>query len=331
MKNRVWRLKSRPTGEATLDNFSWAKEDLRSLNEGEVLIANRYISLDPTHRIWMSDMDQYMPPLEIGETIRSLGIGEVIESRSQHFKPGDWVETMTGWQDYCIHSEGDLQLLPVWDVPKSAFLSVLGLTGLTAYFGLFKVAAPKPGETIVVSGARGAVGTIVGQLAKIHGLTVLGIAGSEQKVQELKEIYHFDQALNYKSPQFPSEFKRLTPQGVDVYFDNVGGEISDVVWDRMNLFGRVSLCGMIATYNSPEPARGPKNFAAVLMKRLTVRGFILFDFVEAFPKARSELYRLVAEGKIKYQDDIVEGLENAPSALNKLFTGANTGKLMIKV
>ncbi len=331
MENRMWRLKSRPTGLVTRDNFTWSSESLPSLRDGEVLVASRYISLDPTHRIWMTDMDQYMPPIAIGEVIRSIGLAEVVESRDPSLKSGDWVRAMTGWQEYSIHPANQLEKLPIWDIPKSTFLSVLGLTGLTAYFGLIEVTSPKSGETLVVSGAAGAVGTIVGQIGKILGLKVIGIAGSDSKVEELTKTFKFDAAVNYKSPTFHEDLKRVTPEGVDIYFDNVGGTVSDAVWTRMNLHGRISQCGLISAYNSTKPVPGPANFAAVIMKRLSIKGFILFDYHKHYPKALAELHSWIKAGKITYRDDITSGLEHAPEALNKLFTGANTGKLMIQV
>lgn len=332
MKNRQFLLKSRPTGKISRSNFDFVTTPTPDLKDGEVLVQNRYISLDPTHRIWMSDIEQYMPPIGIGEVIRSLGIGEVVESRSEVLHKGDIVTGLLGWQDYSVHHAKTLDKLPKDDsLPVTAYLSVLGLTGLTAYFGLLDITHPKAGETLVVSGAAGAVGSIVGQIGKIKGLRVVGIAGSADKCRHLVEDLGFDAAVNYRSPEFAAELKRACPKGVDVYFDNVGGEVSDAVWANMNLFGRVSLCGLISSYNGTPAAAGPRNFSLVLMKRLNVRGFILFDFKNQFPKAVTELYQWVKSGKIKYSEDIVPGLATAPDTVNKLFDGSNTGKLIISL
>jgi NADPH-dependent curcumin reductase CurA len=331
MKNRKFTLRSRPQGLVRPENFNFVEENVPPLAAGEVLVRNEVVSLDPTHRIWMSDMPQYMPPIQLGEVIRSLGVGRVEQSNSPEFKPGDRVAGLLGWQDYSVHTSG-LQLLPAGiDLPSTAFLSVLGIAGLTAYFGLLEVTSPKAGETLVVSGAAGAVGSLVGQIGLIKGLRVVGIAGGRDKCQHLTRDLGFHGAIDYRSEDVGEALGKLCPKGVDVYFDNVGGPVSEAVWSKMNLFGRVSVCGMISTYNEAEPQPGPASFPLILMKRLTVRGFIYFDFADKHPAAVRELYAWVKEGRLKYAEDIVTGLENAPTALNKLFNGTNTGKLMVKV
>lgn len=332
MKNRKFLLRSRPTGLVTRENFNFVEEDLPPLGEGQVLVRNQYLSLDPTHRIWFSDIPQYMPPIAIGEVVRSLGFGQVVESKSPQFKKGDKVTGMLGWQDYSIHQATHLTAIPPgMDIPDTAWLSVLGLTGLTAYFGLLDITSPKSGETLVVSGAAGAVGSIVGQIGLIKGLRVVGIAGTSDKCNWLTRELGFHAAINYRDGNVESQLRAACPQGVDVYFDNVGGEISEAVWSQMNLFGRVSVCGLISIYNQNGPVSGPRNFSQILMRRLTVRGFILTDFVKDFARGVQDLYGWVREGRIHYSEDIENGLENAPAILNKLFDGSNTGKLILKI
>lgn len=332
MKNRKFLLRSRPKGLVSADNFNFVEEDLPVLTDGQVLVRNQYLSLDPTHRIWFSDIPQYMPPIAIGEVVRSLGFGLVADSKSPQFKKGDKVTGMLGWQDYSVHQAAHLTAVPPGlDVPDTAWLSVLGLTGLTAYFGLLDITAPKEGETLVVSGAAGAVGSIVGQIGRIKGLRVVGIAGTAEKCAWLTKELGFHAAINYRQGDVDSQLRAACPKGVDIYFDNVGGDISDAVWAQMNLFGRVSVCGLISSYNQNGPVSGPRNFAQVLMRRLTVRGFILTDYVQDFARGVQELYTWVRAGRIHYAEDIENGLENAPTVLNKLFDGSNTGKLILKI
>ena len=332
MKNRKFLLRTRPTGRVGTDNFKFIEEPLPLLGPGQVLVRNKFISLDPTHRIWFSDVPQYMEPIAIGDVVRSLGFGIVEQSNSQKFKPGDKVTGLVGWQDYSIHKSDQLTPVPTgFDVPDTAWLSILGLTGLTAYFGLLDITHPNPGETLVVSGAAGAVGSVVGQIGLLKGLRVVGIAGSEEKCRWLKQDLGFDTTINYRKADVSAQLRDACPKGVDIYFDNVGGEISEAVWSKMNLFGRVSVCGLISSYNDNTQVPGPSNFALVLMRRLTVRGFIAFDFVHDFPRAIKELYGWVKQGRIKYLEDIVDGLEQAPIAVNKLFDGTNTGKLILRV
>ena len=331
--NRKYVLQKRPQGQISEDLFKIVDEPVGALGANEVLVQNQYLSLDPTNRIWMSDMDQYMPPIAIGEVVRAGGVGVVVESKSAQFKAGDLVIGLLGWQKYSVHPADAIRLIPrELDVPPTAFLSVLGLTGMTAYFGLFNITAPKAGETLVVSGAAGAVGSIVGQLGLIKGLRVVGIAGSQSKCDWLTKDLGFHGAINYKTQDVQAALKELCPKGVDIYFDNVGGTISEAVWSQFNLFGRVSLCGLISGYNDgSKPIPGPRNYSLLLMKRLKVQGFIVSDYIEQWPQAIGEMYGWVKKGLIKYKEDIVEGLEKAPQAVNKLFDGSNTGKLILKL
>ena len=329
--NRQWRLARRPVGEISQGDLELHEEPLRALTEGEVLVRNVYLSLDPTNRVWMSDMDQYMEPVQVGDVMRGGVLGVVEESRNDRFAPGDLVTTMDGWQDYHI-STGTLGKLPSGTaLPLPAFGSVLGGTGITAYFGLLDIGEPKPGETVVVSAAAGAVGSIVGQIAKIKGCRVIGIAGSDEKCRHIVEDFGFDGAINYKTENVLERLKILCPDGIDIDFENVGGEILDAVLTLINLKARIVICGLISTYNATDPVPGPYMFRNILMKRARCEGFIVSDYLPRFKEAIGELGKWVMEGKIKYEVDIVEGLENAPTAVNKLFTGANTGKLMVRI
>lgn len=330
-KNHVFRLKQRPKGAIESSNFSYSSEDIPALKTGEILVEVLYLSLDPTNRIWMSDVPQYMEPVKIGETMRGLGIGVVEDSRSTRFNKGDLVSGLLGWQEYAVLPEAAVGRLPKLDVPVEAFMGPLGMTGQTAYFGLLNIGQPKAGETVVVSAAAGAVGSIVGQIAKIKGCRVVGLAGSDDKCRWLTQELGFDAAINYKSEDLGQGLDKHCPKGIDVYFENVGGETLDEVLKRVNLFARIPLCGLISSYNADHPVPGPYQFAQLLMKRVTLQGFIVSDFAKDFPQATMQLAQWVQEGKIKYRSTILKGLEKAPDALNLLFTGGNTGKLLIDV
>ena len=330
--NRQFRLKTRPTGRIEKSNFDFVEEPTPEPGPGEALVRVLYLSLDPTNRIWMSDMDQYMPPVAIGEVMRGGGVGVVVKSNSARYKEGDRVSGLTGWQDYCIADEGmrAMNVLPK-DLPVDlpVMLGACGMTGLTAYFGLLELGRPKPGETVVVSAAAGAVGSVVGQIAKIKGCRAVGIAGGPEKCRHLIEDLGFDAAVDYKRDDWREQLAAATPDGIDVNFENVGGEIMEAVMARMNLFSRMPLCGMISGYNSGEPMRG--DYSPILMRRIEIRGFIVIDFMEKFAEGAMQLAQWVIEGKLKHRETIVEGLENAPVAVNRLFDGENIGKLVVKV
>lgn len=331
--NRQFRLKSRPVGKIKTCDFDLVEEPVPTPGPGEAVIRNLYLSLDPTNRIWMSDMDQYMPPVEIGAVMRGGGIGKVIASNSDAYKVGDTVSGLLGWQDYYVAGPNDE--IPVGVLPAElpvglpTMLGACGLTGLTAYFGLLELGQPKAEETVVVSAAAGAVGSVVGQIAKLNGCRAVGIAGGPDKCKWIVEELGFDAAVDYKAPDWREQLEAVTPDGIDVNFENVGGEIMEAVMARMNLFSRMPLCGMISGYNTDEPMRG--DFSPILMRRINVRGFIVTDFLEKYAEATMELATWVATGKIKSQETIVEGLENAPTAVNKLFEGENLGKLVVKI
>lgn len=334
IKNAQFRLKSRPTGRVSSSNFEYSSESVRELSEGEVLVRVVYLSLDPTNRIWMSDVEQYMPPVQIGEVMRGLGVGKVVSSKNPQFKEGDYVSGLLGWQEYLVSSGAGafpLFKLPDVPVPLQAMAGAAGMTGWTAYFGLMDLGQPKAGETLVVSAAAGAVGSVVGQLGKIHGLKVVGIAGGDDKCRWLKDQLGFDAVIDRKKPSWKHDLVLATPQGVDINFENAGGEIMDAVYERMNLHSRFVLCGLIAGYNDADDSKSRISLSRALMKRIRIQGFIVSDFAERTAEATQKLLQWIAEGKLKHKETIVEGLDRAPEALNMLFEGSNMGKLLIKV
>jgi len=279
----------------------------------------------------MSDMDQYMPPVEIGDVMRGGTIGVVEQSNNPDFKPGDIVQPLDlGWQDYVVTSMAQ-KLMVTPDLPILAYMSALGMTGVTAYFGLLDIGKPKPGETVMVSAAAGAVGSIVGQIAKIKGCRVVGLAGSDDKCRWVVDDLGFDACINYRTENVLEALKRECPKGIDVYFENVGGEILDAVLTLINLEARIPLCGLISTYNADGPVPGPYMFRNILMKRALIKGFIVIDYFPRIAEFAAEMGPWVASGQIKWRVDVEQGLENAPTVLNKLFTGGNTGKLVVQI
>ncbi|RLA45034.1 MAG: NADP-dependent oxidoreductase [Gammaproteobacteria bacterium] len=329
--NRVWRLRKRPVGEISDDVLSFAEESVPEPVAGEFLIRLNYLSLDPTNRIWMSDMDQYMPPVELNDPMRGLVCGTVVKSSHPDYSEGTIVSGLGTWADFQIGTPetmsplGDTGPVPVVDA-----FSTLALVGPTAYFGLLDIGQPQTGETVVVSAAAGAVGSIVGQIAKIKGCHVVGLAGTDDKCTWIKNDLGFDEAINYRTQNVPEALAAACPRGIDVYFDNVGGDILDACLKLMNLKGRISTCGLISQYNSTE-AIGPANYAMILMQRLRVEGFIVLDYAERYPEAITALSQWMAEGKIKVRTQVIDGLDNALESLKMLYTGGNTGKLMIRV
>lgn len=306
---------------------------MRELREGEILVRNLYLSLDPTNRIWMSDRDQYLPPVRIGDVMRGTTVGVVEASRSSGFAEGDVVlPSAGGWQLYAIaQARASRKLDPQKGIPLTAYLSVLGPTGLTAYFGLLDVCQPRSGDALVVSAAAGAVGSTVGQIAKIKGCRVIGIAGGPEKCRWICQDLGFDAAIDYRTEDVGSALDRLCPDGIDINFENVGGLIMDTVFSRLRRGGRMALCGMISAYNSEEPMAGPRDFGRILMNRLTVRGFIVLDYLPRADEALANLSRWIADGKLKWKDHVVDGLDEAPDALQRLFTGNHDGKLIVKL
>jgi NADPH-dependent curcumin reductase len=329
--NRQWRLKSRPTGLIKPDNFELVSEALPEPAEAQLLIRNVYLSLDPAMRGWMVDRPSYVPPVQIGEVMRGLAVGIVEKSNHPRFAAGDRVQGMFGWRDYLLSNGEAVTKLPVNELPFSAYLGLFGLAGLTSYAGLLEVGQPKAGETLLISGAAGSVGSLVGQIGKIKGLRVVGIAGSDEKCNWLREELAFDAALNYREANFKKELKAACPNGVDIYFENVGGEILETALYLMNTFGRVVACGMISLYNAIQAVPGPANFPLVISKRLKIQGFIATDYSSKVKEMVSSFTQWYNSGQLKYRVDIVRGLEKAPVAINKLFDGSNHGKLMVQV
>lgn len=331
--NRQWVLRRRPEDSFSEGDLDLVGTPLPALGDGDVLCRNIYLSLDPTHRIWMSDRDQYLPPVELGQPMRGGVIAVVEDSRSPAFRPGDIVKPMAGvWADYTVARENTLRKMDNLEgAPLTAWMSVLGSTGLTAYFGLMDIGQPKAGETVVVSAAAGAVGSIVVQLAKLQGCRVIGIAGGAEKCAWLRDDLKLDGVIDYKNDDVPAALDRLCPNGVDVNFENVGGPIMDAVFSRMNDFGRMPLCGMISTYNGDGPVAGPTDFSRILMHRLLVKGFIVIDYFPRMREAMDVLTPLVRDGKLQWKTHVIQGLENAASSLNLLFSGGNDGKLLVQV
>ncbi|ACY19313.1 NADP-dependent oxidoreductase [Haliangium ochraceum] len=330
--NQCWRLGGRPSGEISDEDFSWSEEEVPALEDGTLLVRTVYLSLDPTNRIWMSDQDQYMEPVSVGEVMRGMAVGVVEESKHAGFAAGDLVTGLLGWQRYAVSDGTQLEKLPaIPGVPLDAYMGLLSHIGATAYFGLLELGEPKAGETVLVSAAAGAVGSLVGQLAKIQGCRVVGIAGSDEKCAWIKDELGFDAAINYKSEDVGKALDTHCEGGIDVYFDNVGGSILDAALARMNLHGRIPTCGLISTYNASEPPPGPYHYSAIVMKRLRIQGFIVSDYASRFPEAMQKLAGWLGEGKLRYRLDITEGLENAPNALRQMFAGGNIGKSAIKV
>jgi NADPH-dependent curcumin reductase CurA/3-hydroxymyristoyl/3-hydroxydecanoyl-(acyl carrier protein) dehydratase len=330
--NRSWRLVARPEGAFKPEDFKWTEDPLPDLEDRQVLVRQIYLSLDPTSRGWANPTPTYLPPIPLGSVMRGLGLGVVEQSRHPGLKPGDFVQGMLGWQ---THAVTDGQALSRFDrdpkIPLEAYLAVLGHVGATAYFGLLEIGQPKAGETLVVSGAAGAVGSLVGQIGKIVGCRVVGITGSDEKCRWVTEDLGFDAALNYKREPVLSQLRRLCPAGIDVHFENVGGKILDAALAFINLRARIVLCGLISQQNEFVPPPGPRFLGNVVIHRARIQGFIVLDYQDRFAEAMGPLAQWMAEGRLRYRTDIVEGLEQAPTAVNRLFTGGNMGKLLVRV
>jgi len=326
--NRQWILRKRPVGDIRPGDLELVETPIPVPGPGQILVRTLYLSLDPTNRIWMSDMEQYMPPVNLGEVMRGGTLSVVEQSNNPDYQRGDIVNTFTGWQEYAV-VDGAQKLAK--GLPLPAYMSVLGATGATAYFGLLDLGKPQPGETVVVSAAAGAVGQIVGQIAKLKGCRVVGIAGSDAKCKHLISDLGFDAAINYKTEKnMAAALKRACPNGIDIDFENAGGEILDAVMENLAMRARVVLCGMISQYNAVTPPPGP-SLTNVLMKRARIEGFIVIDYLPRFGEFIAEMAPWVMQGKIKYDTTVVKGIENALGSLDMLFTGKNTGKLLVQV
>jgi NADPH-dependent curcumin reductase CurA len=335
-ENLQVRLASRPNGRPTADNFSFTREALPAPRDGQVLLRTRYLSLDPYMRGRMSDAPSYAQPVEVGGVMVGATIGEVVESRAPGLAPGDLVLAYSGWQRYGVaHPDMVTKLDPASGVPVTAALGVLGMPGCTAYVGLMEIGRPKPGETVVVAAASGPVGATVGQLARIFGARAVGIAGGQEKVEYVRSL-GFDAALDHRSPTFNADLAAATPDGIDVYFENVGGHVWEAVFPRLNQFARVPVCGLVASYNMTSlpdgPDRTPLLLGAILRKSLTVRGFIVSDFMASHqPEFLQRAAPWVRDGSLRCREDIVDGLENAPEAFIGMLEGRNFGKLLVRV
>lgn len=331
MKTEQIVLASRPTGLPVRDNFRMEDVELPALKERELLLKGMYYSVDPYMRGRMNDAKSYAPPFQIDQPINGGVVAKVVESKSDHFKADDIIVGMLPWQRDIICAAKTVTKIDTEIAPSSYYLSILGMTGLTAYFGLMRIGKPKEGETVVVSGAAGAVGIVVGQIAKLQGCRVVGIAGSEEKTRMLIEEFGFDAAINYKTAKDMTKvIAEACPDGVDIYFDNVGGEISDAVIKNINFHARIPLCGQIALYNSTETPTGPRLQPMLLTRSVLMQGFIVSNFQEQFPEGIAMLSQWVKDKKIKFTETIEQGFENLPNALLNLFSGGNTGKMVVE-
>ncbi len=327
--NRQWVLAKRPDGMIQEADFRWQEAPIPEVIEGHALVRVLWLSFDPTQRGWVEDRPSYLPPVQIGEPMRAGAVGQVVESRDPNVRPGELVQGLFGWQDYALVPGGLLAKVPA-DVAPQHVLGVLGMTGLTAYFGMLDIGKPAAGETVVVSGAAGATGSVAGQIARIQGARVIGIAGGEAKCGWLTEAARFEAAIDYKAEDVAARLAELCPDGIDVLFENVGGEIFEASLDHLALHARIALCGGISSYNDKQP-RGPRNYMNLVIQRALLQGFIVLDYAPRFPKALKQLGAWVAEGKIVHREDVQHGLENAPKTLLRLFEGQNAGKQLLQL
>jgi NADPH-dependent curcumin reductase CurA len=329
--NHQFKLATRPVGAVKRSDFNYTEEVLRDPAEGEVLIKVLHISLDPAMRGWMSDRPSYMPPVGINEVMRALGVGRVVASNNPAFAVGDHVSGMLGVQEYAYSNGQGLNKVDARMAPLPMFLGTLGMPGMTAYFGLLDIGMPKAGETVVVSGAAGAVGMVVGQIAKIKGCRVIGIAGGADKCEYLVKELGFDAAIDYKAGDVAQALREHAPKGVDVFFDNVGGDILDAVLANLARDARIIICGAISQYNNTAPVKGPANYLSLIVNRASMKGLMVADYYHRAGEAMQEMGGWLKAGKLKSREDIVEGLETFPDTFNMLFSGANKGKLVLQV
>ena len=332
--NRQWLLAKRPYGAVNQDNFEYREVPVPEISDGEVLVRNLYLSFDPTQRGWMENRESYMPPVRIGEPMRAGSVGQVVESNNPDYSPGELVQTLGGWQDFLVVKPSGAMMvlakLPTGMDPSMA-LSVLGTTGQTAYWGLLDLGNPQSGETVLVSGAAGATGSVAGQIARIKGCRVIGIAGGPKKCAWLTEQARFDGAIDYKNEDVEARIGELCPNRVDIFFDNVGGDILEAALNHINMRARVVLCGSISSYNATSPIPGPPNLMNLVVMRARMEGFIVIDYFDRFATAAQELMSWIQSGELVYEVDLQEGFENIPDTLMRLFTGRNTGKQLLKI
>ncbi len=331
MTNRQITLAARPVGFPKESDFALLESPVPEPRQGEVLVRSQWLSLDPYMRGRMSEARSYAKPTAIGEVMPGQVVGEVVESADSRYAPGDLVVGQLGWQEHAVARAGALRKLDPGLAPPSTYLHALGVTGLTAYFGLFDVGRPKVGDTVVVSAAAGAVGQIVGQLAKAAGCRTVGIAGGPEKVAELTELYGYDVGIDYKADDVNAALKDACPAGVDIYFDNVGGALSETVFRRLALGARVVICGQISQYNLAEPELAARNLGFLIVFRARLEGFLVSDYAHRFGEGLTRLGSLLREGRLQYREDVTEGLEHAPRAFIGLLNGENRGKALVKL
>ncbi|WP_256403614.1 NADP-dependent oxidoreductase [Halorubrum salinum] len=330
--NREWILAERPDGEPDLDCFELRETDVPAPDPGELLVRTRYLSVDPYMRGRMRDAESYAEPWGVGDALRGGVVAEVVESESDAYDAGDLVTGEGAWSDYATLDAADVAPVDPSVADPEAYLGVLGMPGRTAYFGLLEVGEPKPGDTVVVSGAAGAVGSVVGQIAKRNGCRVIGFAGTDEKTDWLTDDLGFDAAINYTTTgDYRDALDSAAPEGVDVYFDNVGGPITDAVFTRLNLDARVAVCGQISHYNDEEVPTGPRKLPQIIAPRAKVQGLLVSDFATRFEEASERLGEWVATGELEHRETVVDGLENAPDAFLGLFAGDNIGKQVVRV
>jgi len=336
LTNRQVRLAARPVGLPTRADWQFTNEPVAEPEDGGVLVKTLSLSLDPAMRGWMNEGKSYIPPVEIGAVMRAGGIGVVVASKNPAFAVGDTVSAGLGVQAYCLIPAAEIKRSGAFRIDLRAgtvnqWLNVLGMPGMTGYFGLLDVGQPQAGETVVVSGAAGAVGQTVGQLAKIKGCRVVGIAGGPAKCDWVVKELGFDACIDYKAGNVRDDLKAHCPKGVDIYFDNVGGNILDTVLTRINRKARIVICGAISQYNNTAPVQGPKNYLSLLVNRARMEGMVVFDYADRYPQAVAELTGYLKDGRMKSKEDVVEGLDTFPETLLKLFNGENFGKLVLQV
>jgi NADPH-dependent curcumin reductase len=330
--NAQWRLAARPVGLPKPSDWEYVEEHAPEPEDGQILVEVEHVSLDPAMRGWMNEARSYVPPVGIGEVMRAGGIGRVSASRHPEFEAGQYVSGMFGVQRYAISDGRGIRAVDISLAAAPVHLGVLGMTGLTAYFGLLDIGRPEPGQTVVVSGAAGAVGSVVGQIARIKGCRTVGIAGGPEKCAWLVEELGFDAAIDYKGGDVRAELRRHTPDGVDVYFDNVGGETLDEVLRRIARGARVVICGAISQYNAEQPPKGPANYMQLLVQRATMTGFLVFDFAERYAEGIAQLAEWLSAGEVQSREHVVRGgLEQFPDVFLRLFRGENTGKLVLQL
>jgi NADPH-dependent curcumin reductase len=331
LTNHKFLLAARPSGMPKRSDWTYTEEPIAELNDGELLVQVLYVSLDPAMRGWMNEGRSYVPPIGIGELMRALGVGIVTASRHPGLAIGDYVSGLFGVQEYALTDGKGVRKVDAKLVPLPKYLSILGMTGMTAYFGLLDTGQPKAGETVVVSAAAGAVGSIVGQIAKIKTCRVVGIAGGPEKCRYIVDELGFDGSIDYKSEDVRHSLRKHCPSGIDVYFDNVGGTILEAALANLARGARIVICGAISQYCSTGPVAGPRNYMSLLTNRASMKGMLVIDYVDRYPQAVAEMSAWMAAGKLKSREDIVEGLAAFPESLLKLFKGENSGKLMLKV